>query len=333
MKDIPEKVLKNVEGTIRKYSLFDGNRIYVAYSGGKDSLFLCLVLKQLGYRVYPITIDVGYNSDWNLALNNIRQIGINDGALIGMEEANHIMPEIVAELMKNLESIKEIRRGCFKKATICTPCHNSKMLILQRWAEINNIHFVVNGHHAIDAISSLLKSFYMYIDRWKYYHEEFVYDNFYELILSQKKLYSLEKNEFQKLSLYDEIIKQINANNVGTDEPIVQYIGNTSIRICRPLFGVLENEIVDYFKKQSIELFNESECFVTDFRSKKKLTPREIIQYELLRNAPYSLLECLLELVKMSLDEKGFLKFNVRNNRTKILGNSYKNENVNIIKK
>lgn len=333
MGNIPEKILKNVEETIEKYSLFEGEKICVAYSGGKDSLFLCLILRELGYQVYPIIIDIGYNSDWSIALENIRQIDITDGVLIGLEEVNHIMPEIMAELEENLENIKKVRRGCFKKATICTPCHNSKMLILQRWAEINNVHFIANGHHAIDAVSSLLKSFYMYIDRWEYHHEEFVYENFYKLIFSQKNLYSCEKDEFQKLFLYNEIIKQIYAQNVGTDEPIVQYLGNTSIRMCRPLFGVLENEIIDYFENQNIKTFNESECFVTNFRDKEMLTPRELIQYELLKNAPCSLLVCLLELAKMNLDEEGFLKFNVRNNRTKILGNIYKDESINIIKK
>lgn len=50
-----------------------------------------------------------------------------------------------------------------KKTTICTPCHNSKMIVLQKWAEINRINTIANGHHAIDAVSSLLKSFYIYV--------------------------------------------------------------------------------------------------------------------------------------------------------------------------
>jgi len=333
MESIPKKVLENIEETIEKYSLFESNRICVSYSGGKDSFFLCLALKQLGYQVCPIIIDIGYHSDWSIALKNVKQIGVNDVILIGAEQVNQTMPEIAAELEENLENIKKIRRGCFKKATICTPCHNSKMLVLRRWAEINGIRSIANGHHAVDAISSLLKSFYMYLDRWKYHHEEFVYDNFNKLILSQKNLYLLEGDEFQKKSLYQEIKKQINANNVGTDEPIAQYLGNTSIRLCRPLFRVHENDITDYFKRQNMELFNESECFVTNFRDKEKLTPRELIQYELLRNASHSLLACLSELTMLGIDKKGFLKYNVRNNRTKILGNSYKDEKINIKKK
>lgn len=108
-------------------------------------------------------------------------------------------------------------------------------------------------------------------------------------------------------------------------------MGESSIRLCRPLFHVLENEITEYFHSQELS-FNESECFKTGYRHRKTLTPRELIQYELLRNAPNSLLHHLLELSKLSLDERGFLKFNVRNNRTKILGDSYKNERINNLK-
>lgn len=328
---MPDIILENIESTIKKYTLFN-KEICIAYSGGKDSLFLCLALKELGYQVYPIIIDIGYNSNWDIALKNLQLLNIAEGELIGAEKINQIMPEAVEALKENFENINKIKKGDFKKATMCTPCYNSKMLIIQKWARINNIESIANGHHGIDSISSLLKSFYMYIDRWEHQHKEFVYKNFYNLILTQKDLYLYEADKFQKLSLYEEIKKQIYAQNVGTDEPIVQYLGDTSIKLCRPLFKVFEKEIIDYFEEQNIKTFNECECFATNFRDKNRLTPRELIQYELLQNAPHSLLACLLELVQMNLDENGFGKFNVRNNREMILGSTYKNEEINILK-
>lgn len=331
MNIVPTKVLEKVENIINKYSLFKDKNVCVAYSGGKDSLFLCIVLKELGYEVCPVIVDIGYNSDWSVALKNAKYIGLNC-IKIDTEQINQLMPEIRAELETNLEGIEKIRSGIFGKATICTPCHNSKMTILQKWAEINNIDIIANGHHAIDAISSLLKSFYMFLDRWEYHHEEFVYDNFYKLILSQKKFYTLEKEVFTTLPLCSKLIVQIKAQNVGTDEAILQYFGNTSTRLCRPLLGILESEIIEYFDSQNL-VFNESECFITNYRDGNVLTPRELIQYELLKNAPQSLLYFLFELVKKNLDKNGFLQFNVRNNRAKILGNSYKDEKINVIKK
>lgn len=205
------------------------------------------------------------------------------------------------------------------------------MIILQRWAEINNIHTIAYGHHATDAIASLLKSFYMYQDRWECGHEEFTHDNFFKLICSQKKFYLLDIDDFIALPIGSKIGALIEDHKVGTDEPIFQYIYQSSIRLCRPLFNVFEREILDYFNSQSIN-FNESECFVTDYRDKRILTPREMIHYELLNNASGSLLEYLLELTIKSLDEYGFLKFNVRNHRTEILGKRYKDEKINNIK-
>ena len=331
MDKVPVKILEKVERTIEKYSLFEGREACVAYSGGKDSLFLCVLLKQLNYNVYPVIIDVGYNSDWSIALKNAEHIGL--GCIkIGLQQVERQMPEIKPLLNTNLQSIAKIAEGSFKKATICTPCHNSKILILQRWAQLNHIPIIANGHHGIDAISSMLKSFYMYTDRWEKGHIEFSYENFYNLILSQKKSYLLEEGAFRTLPLANQLLEQIQKQNAGTDEPILQYLGESSIRLCRPLFHVLENEITEYFHSQELS-FNESECFKTGYRHRKTLTPRELIQYELLRNAPNSLLHHLLELSKLSLDERGFLKFNVRNNRTKILGDSYKNERINNLKK
>ncbi|MCI9591758.1 MAG: hypothetical protein HFG42_14680 [Lachnospiraceae bacterium] len=331
MDKVPVKILEKVERTIEKYSLFEGREACVAYSGGKDSLFLCVLLKQLNYNVYPVIIDVGYNSDWSIALKNAEHIGL--GCIkIGLQQVERQMPEIKPLLNTNLQSIAKIAEGNFKKATICTPCHNSKILILQRWAQLNHIPIIANGHHGIDAISSMLKSFYMYTDRWEKGHIEFSYENFYNLILSQKKSYLLEEGAFRTLPLANQLLEQIQKQNAGTDEPILQYLGESSIRLCRPLFHVLENEITEYFHSQELS-FNESECFKTGYRHRKTLTPRELIQYELLRNAPNSLLHHLLELSKLSLDERGFLKFNVRNNRTKILGDSYKNERINNLKK
>lgn len=331
MKKIPNVILENIESVIKKYKLFS-NEICIAYSGGKDSLFLCLALKELGYQVYPIIIDIGYNSNWDIALKNLQLLNIAEGELIDAEKVNQMMPETVSTLNENFENINKIKNGDFKKATICTPCYNSKMLIMQKWARINNIESIANGHHAIDSISSLLKSYYMYIDRWEHQHKEFVYQNFYNLILSQKDFYLCEADKFLKLSLYGEIKKQIYTQNAGTDEPIVQYLGDTDIKLCRPLFKVFEKEIIDYFEEQNIKTFNECECFATNFRSKNRLTPRELIQYELLRDAPHSLTACLLELVQTNLDENGFGKFNARNNREQILGNTYKNEEINTLK-
>lgn len=324
MKNMPVENLEAVEKIINHYFLFKDKNVYVAYSGGKDSFFLCMILKELGYYVHPIIIDIGYNSNWSIAERNINSIGL-EVIKLDIKYIDSEMPEIREELEVDLDNIKRIKNGDSEKITICTPCYNSKMLILQKWAENNNIHTVAIGHHGTDAITSLLKSFYMYLDRWEYHHQEFKYDNFRKLIISQKKLFCLEKEEFLLVPVFAQLEDLIKNQKIGTDEPILQYLDGTSIRICRPLFGIYENEIKSYFKNQDVH-FNESECFVTGYRNKNMLTPREMIQYELLQKASTSLLDYLLSLVKKCMNKNGYLEFNVRNNRSKILGEAYKDK-------
>lgn len=327
MKSIPKNILDDIHNVIKEKSLFCEKKVVVAYSGGKDSWFLCLALKLLGYEVKPIIIDIGYNVDWSNALNNTELIGL-EAIVIDSKYINENIPEINEQLNDNFKKIEMISNNKCSLTTICTPCYNSKILILKKWAELNGIRTIAIGHHATDAISSMLKSYYMYVDRWKYQHEQFDYNNLKRVIIGQSGIYSLNKDMFVKTPCNDDLLKQIRNQNVGTDEPILQYLGDTGVYICRPLFNVFEKDIIDFYENEKI-LFDKSECFKTNFRYGKYMTPRELIQYNLLKDTPISLFEYLLELVKESMDTYGFLKYNVRNNRTQILGSHYKD---NIIK-
>lgn len=57
MNTISNELLYKIERVINKYSLVNGKDVFVAYSGGKDSMFLCNAMQQLGYQVFPIIID------------------------------------------------------------------------------------------------------------------------------------------------------------------------------------------------------------------------------------------------------------------------------------
>lgn len=55
-----EKIIDNVKFIIDKYSLLDnGETAYVGLSGGKDSVAACFILRDMGYNVTPIIVDVG----------------------------------------------------------------------------------------------------------------------------------------------------------------------------------------------------------------------------------------------------------------------------------
>ncbi len=65
MTDLPDEFLRSVREQIVVYDLIpDGTNIAVAFSGGKDSLLLCLALRELGYSYTAVSGDMGYESAW-----------------------------------------------------------------------------------------------------------------------------------------------------------------------------------------------------------------------------------------------------------------------------
>lgn len=61
---IAESVVSNAEVLIRnavsQFALPAAGRVLVGASGGKDSTFLAMLLKRLGYEVQCLTVDLGY---------------------------------------------------------------------------------------------------------------------------------------------------------------------------------------------------------------------------------------------------------------------------------
>lgn len=161
MKSISEDLLSRIEIMISRYSLIQDKDIFVAYSGGKDSLFLCLALQALGYYVHPIIIDIGHNVDWTLALENVKTHRM-DALVLNREYIYNHYPEIIYAVDHLFETVVKISGEIQQSATICTPCYNAKMTILRKWAEENGVSKIAIGHHGTDAISSMLKSFFLY---------------------------------------------------------------------------------------------------------------------------------------------------------------------------
>ena len=317
----------SIESIIQRYNLFN-KEICVAYSGGKDSWFLCKALKELGYIVHALILDIGYEFDWTSTINKLKPLKI-DAEIVKKDRIQD--DDARKEIERNFEYVKSISFCTqYGKNTICTPCYNAKMIMLTSWAQLNKITCIATGHHATDAISSMLKSYYMYIDRWVFSHKEYTYENFEKLIKSQEFLYRDQVNNSIQIGLLEDIRNKILANKVGTDEPIKKYLINSNICICCPMFAIHEKQIVRYMKNNNY-IYGMGECFL-GYRKSGIYTPRELIQLLLLKKAPDELLEELINIVKMGLNEDGTLKFNFRNNRSEILGKTYKETFINKLK-
>lgn len=322
MKAIPEHLTKRIESTIQKYSLFSEQTIYVSYSGGKDSFFLCAALSQLGYQVVPVTIDIGFGADWSLARNNLGRLGL-DFLLLDRSYVDSYFPDLGNIIDGNMELFRQANEGGHVKATVCTYCYNSKMMVLKSWAAKNGITEIAFGHHGTDAIASLLKSFYMYIDRWYHHNEEFDRNRFEELVRSDATRYHSDVADFLKSDLYADIQRENSRRTIGTDEPVKQYISGSNVVICRPMYSIFEDEIRECYSDLDLSI-GQSECFSTGMRLKGLRTPRELIQDYLLTDANLDVLTILLQVSLNAIDSNGYLLYNVRNQRDEILGASYK---------
>lgn len=176
-------LLSTVEHTINQYHMFTNNSVYVALSGGKDSLFLCLALKELGYKVTGVTVDIGYNVSWSILKQNAENLGIDLLILTADSISGCSSKYVTQSVLSCFEHVKSLVEHPVGVETICTPCYNAKIIILKQWAESNHINEIAFGHHATDSIASLLKSYFYYYDHICCGSLNFEYKRFEKLVL------------------------------------------------------------------------------------------------------------------------------------------------------
>lgn len=318
MEKIPLYLLDIIDNTIRKYNIFPNRTSFVAFSGGKDSFFLCYALKELDYKIVGVTIDVGYNVNWD-QLKRISKVLDIETIFLDLAYAKSHFPISYKEAFSLFEDIQSLSNIPVSHKTICTPCYNAKISILKCWAESNGIDQIAFGHHGTDSIASLLKSYFYYFDFKYCNHANFDNSTFKNLIVSQADdLIDITKVKEWDLFI-DKLKKLVYERLVGTDESPRKYIENSKIEIVRPLFSVYESDILNFFKNQDIE-FQKSECFISKYRNMKDLTPREMMHQFITNKLSVERLNDLHNIAQCCVDQNGFLIYNVRNNRNKILG-------------
>ncbi|MCR5729862.1 MAG: 7-cyano-7-deazaguanine synthase [Ruminococcus sp.] len=311
------KIIDKTEKSISNYGLFSQKEVYVAFSGGKDSMLLCMVLKELGYTVNAITIDVGYNIEWKALKYNLEWMGVNH-IFLDMNYPN-ISNAHKVQIVNNYKDIIRTSSNIHGYETPCTLCYNSKILLLSSWAKFNNIDTIVFAHHATDAIASFLKSYYYYKDCVTNNNSKFEYLRYLKLVKDNSALL-LDDTNVDLWNTFISDLKVLSQKNViGTDEPPKKTILNSNIQIVRPFFEVYDTEIKDYFSDKKY-IFQESECIVSKLRTKKSLSPREMIHNYFLNLTTTECQHEMMAIVKDTITLDGFFRYNVRNNRDLILG-------------
>ena len=143
---------RRVSETIRKYNLLNKkDKVVVALSGGKDSTSVLYILKNLGYDVEGLMIDLGLGSWSEMHKKNMEKICFDLGIKFSVVELK-----------------KEIGQGiCFIKAVLkkkknltgCTVCGVIKRWILNKEARRLGADKIVTGHNLDDECQTVLMNF------------------------------------------------------------------------------------------------------------------------------------------------------------------------------
>lgn len=136
---LPLKVLEKTNKTISDYSLLTpGQTVGVAFSGGKDSLFTMLVLRELGYVVVPVIIDMGYEKDWGKKIIKLAEaVGFTNAEVLIAHDSQvqkSLAEQAFAKVVSNIETLNNPSLFLTRNVTPCTFCYNTKAILLEDFA-------------------------------------------------------------------------------------------------------------------------------------------------------------------------------------------------------
>jgi tRNA-5-methyluridine54 2-sulfurtransferase len=135
---------RKVRNTIRKYKLILKNdKIAVAVSGGKDSSVCLYILKNLGYNVHAVTIDVSVGEYTKINLKNIK----NFCEMLNVPLHVYSFKE---EFKINLKSIKSKLKKQNIDYSYCMICGILKRYLLNKYTRNLGFDCVATGHNLDD---------------------------------------------------------------------------------------------------------------------------------------------------------------------------------------
>ncbi|HRW12267.1 MAG TPA: tRNA 2-thiocytidine biosynthesis TtcA family protein [Syntrophomonas sp.] len=144
-KTLNKKIFRDVRRANLKYKMVEtGDRIAVGLSGGKDStalLYFLSMLQQytpLDFTLVPIYLDLGFDND--------------DSPL------QQVCADLQLPLLVEKTNIGTIVFDIRQEKNPCSLCSNLRRGALNRVAKRNNCNKVALGHHADDAVDTLLMS-------------------------------------------------------------------------------------------------------------------------------------------------------------------------------
>ncbi len=288
-------ICEQVQDGMDKFHLLQSKDIVIGFSGGKDSTLLCIVLKELGYNVYPVMVNLGYSeNDLEGFKNSYKNKGITFEILNINNKSNDI------SLYSN-EKIKDLINSLYydKSNAPCTFCSQIRHIALSNYASIMNINYISYGHHKEDFITTVLKDYYIYL----YYKKYGKYD-------VEKFICFVNDNEPDFTLINSMISLQI----VGTMSMKLQD-NKTNTKLIRPFVFVSECQITKCIKQLGLKPLPYS-CFLQNYTNPRQQTKREIVHNKTRSLClDKSIAEQLTKLTFKCLNDEGVSTYNPRSNR------------------
>jgi tRNA(Ile)-lysidine synthase TilS/MesJ len=314
-------IAQRVYKTINQYNLFNINQeIIVGFSGGKDSLITCLVLRELKCKIIPIYVDMGYVSNRKQYVCELaKTFGISVTTLNPRDEIYLTAIKDKLQLLDNTIKDKVVNYN----TTPCTWCSGIKLTLLKQFALSRNCEYIVLCHSASDANDSLIKFALMYIDRWKFDHEVYDRKNYLSVVEQLRKEMCSGYEKFLNNPMIKYISNLINNKFLSTEEPPKVRVSsyNNNLFIVRPCFDVFRYEIAQIVSSLQAS-FQKDGCE----KSIKTLhTPRELVR-ELFQelSEPKLIEEYFHTLITKTLNYDGSLSFDPKIRRLELLGEKYR---------
>jgi hypothetical protein len=321
------RVVDTVIRSVEHYDLLqEGQRIVVALSGGKDSVVLSLVLKDLGFEITPVIVDMGYEANWaDRVVASMRALGI-ESLVVPVRRAQSQTSGRVEflQIQARVEVLDHLGTFPDQQYTPCTYCYSAKALTLHSICDAIGSDIVTFGHHATDAASSLIKEALMHIDRHDEGSTRFAISAFERLVAELSREAATQTSHSQHGRITGSITDLVSAGRVDTDEPPRSWLTGpeSGLTIVRPMFDVPEM----YIQEAALELgLNPEPSGCGHGATLATQTPRQMVHWRILQQAATEHFHTYIhELVTMGLTPHGWGRVNSRRRRAEFLGRQYK---------
>lgn len=286
--DMRRRLIAQVRSCLQDYRIYLAGSVVIGLSGGKDSTALLTLLPDLGVRVIPVIVDLGYSSfDAEGIAASAAQLGFRP--IILCARASSTLPLIRQQARERFQSTLEALVAP-EARTPCSMCSRIKRDILVAVAQQHQSRWILLGHHLHDFLTTILKDYF--IERYYKSRQRYNARNFQEFI---------GKDNIDIESLRS-MVERGAAATMG-----IRLAAAKSLWLVRPMAYISESDLKALVLEQGIPVFG-SGCAHDVFQDPMvQPTKREFVHAELtvrIHRNPI-LASALLSVALSSLDESG----------------------------